>query len=259
MIGRTNTGGGGGGLNYKVVGGTTAPSNPKENTIWIMTDAKITSHVFCTTEPENPVEGMAWIRNGKTSAVSFNALKKNGIVILPVAVCLYVDGAWVQLDSYIYQAGIWVQFATACVYLFNMGDKCENLTGGWGAVSGGLSGHYGKTPSVTFSGNTMTAEFSPTRITVGQVKTVNAIDLTERNKLVFHITDVVDPASASLVGVIDDSSEKIVMVASAPVAVGDVEIDLSAVSGSYKVGIVLKTTDSKNGHTLVTVDSIGLE
>ena len=34
MIGRTNAGGGAS-LNFKVVGGTAAPSNPKENTIWV--------------------------------------------------------------------------------------------------------------------------------------------------------------------------------------------------------------------------------
>lgn len=42
---------GGTSLNFKVVGGTTAPSNPKENTIWVNTDHKITEWHFGADEP----------------------------------------------------------------------------------------------------------------------------------------------------------------------------------------------------------------
>ena len=38
-------------LNFKVVGGTSAPSNPKENTIWVNTSTAITSWDFSATEP----------------------------------------------------------------------------------------------------------------------------------------------------------------------------------------------------------------
>ena len=52
MIGRTNAGGGsGGGLNFKVVGGTSAPASPKENTIWVNTDTAIPSWHFGVDEP----------------------------------------------------------------------------------------------------------------------------------------------------------------------------------------------------------------
>ena len=73
--GTGNTGGGSGGLNFKVVGGTTSPSNPKENTIWVNTDQKITSWIFSATKPEGPSEGTVWIMTGTTSTVEFNALK----------------------------------------------------------------------------------------------------------------------------------------------------------------------------------------
>ena len=45
MIGPTNARGGGGGLNLKVVGGTTQPTNPRENTIWVNTTTAITGYV----------------------------------------------------------------------------------------------------------------------------------------------------------------------------------------------------------------------
>ena len=52
MIGRTNAGGGaGGGLNFKVVGGTSTPASTKENTIWVNTDTAIPSWHFGVDEP----------------------------------------------------------------------------------------------------------------------------------------------------------------------------------------------------------------
>ena len=107
MLGRTNTGGGGGGgLNFQVVGGTTAPSNPKENTIWINTTEKITSWIFSATEPQNPIPGMVWIRTGVSSPAEFNALKKNGIQVYPISAKQYVSGAWVNVTVKIYQDAV---------------------------------------------------------------------------------------------------------------------------------------------------------
>ena len=84
MLGRTNTGGGCTSLNFKVVGNP-QPSNPKEHTIWVDTDVPISSYVFSATEPEAPEEGMVWISIGTSSAVEFNALKKNALQVYPIA------------------------------------------------------------------------------------------------------------------------------------------------------------------------------
>lgn len=43
--------GSGAGLNFKVVGGTTAPTSPSENTIWVNTSTSITSWVFSSNNP----------------------------------------------------------------------------------------------------------------------------------------------------------------------------------------------------------------
>lgn len=40
-------------LNFKIVGGTTEPTNPKENMIWVNTDQKITGWNFRATDPFN--------------------------------------------------------------------------------------------------------------------------------------------------------------------------------------------------------------
>lgn len=69
MIGRTNTGGGsGGGLNFRVVGGTVAPSNPKENDIWINTDHKITEWIV---DAVNPFESSEEIFTSDGSIIGY--------------------------------------------------------------------------------------------------------------------------------------------------------------------------------------------
>lgn len=50
MIGRTNTGGGGG-LNFRVIGGTSLPANPKTNDIWVNTSVEIPEWTFTTDNP----------------------------------------------------------------------------------------------------------------------------------------------------------------------------------------------------------------
>ena len=123
--------GGGSGLNFKVVGNP-QPSSPAENTIWVNTDIPITSYVFSATEPTEPAEGMVWIKTDNSGPVEINALKKNQIQVYPVSVKQYVNGAWVDVVAKIYQDGTWKDLA---LWLFNSGDMCETVTGGWVATS----------------------------------------------------------------------------------------------------------------------------
>lgn len=121
MIGRTNAGGGGGGLNFKVVGGTTQPENPKENTIWVNTDRPITSWAFSTDAPGSPADGMVWIKTGFGSATPFNALKKNEVQVCPFSTQQYLDGAWADKTAMIYADGIWSLFHPSKEYVIQNG------------------------------------------------------------------------------------------------------------------------------------------
>lgn len=123
MIGRTNAGGGsGGGLNFKVVGGTSTPSSPKENTIWVNTDAEITSWVFSATEPETPAAGMVWFTTDKKSTAPFNALKKNNITLCPISTQQYVSGAWVEKTAKCGKSGEWVEVKIPGFFIFKSGE-----------------------------------------------------------------------------------------------------------------------------------------
>lgn len=122
---------GGASLNFKVVGGTAEPVNPKENTIWVNTDAEVTGWAFAA---ENPYEGdvpsgAVWVKTGVFGVTSFNALKKNAVQIIPNA-CYQFDGTQFSAKpALLYQNGTWVNFSK--IDLYNSGDTCSDVTGGW--------------------------------------------------------------------------------------------------------------------------------
>lgn len=120
-------GAGGGGLNFRVIGNP-PPASPKVNDIWIDTDVPITGYELSPAEPANMTEGMVWITIGTSSTVAFNALKKNGIQVYPIYAKQYVSGALVDKTAKSWQGGEWVDWIR---YLFNNGDQCTELTGGW--------------------------------------------------------------------------------------------------------------------------------
>lgn len=123
MIGRTNAGGGsGGGLNFKVVGGTSTPASPKENTIWVNSSVSITSWVFSATEPEAPAAGMVWFTTDKKSTAPFNALKKNDITLCPISTQQYVSGAWAEKTAKCYKSGEWVEVKIPGFFIFKSGE-----------------------------------------------------------------------------------------------------------------------------------------
>lgn len=129
--------GGGTSLNFKVAGNP-QPENPRENTIWVNTDVPIGAWYFTATQPENLNEGDVWFPVGTSSSVEFNALKKNGIQIYPLAAKQCVGGAWVDVEAKIYQGGEWVDWI---VYLLKDGNECTRITGGWtteGYTYGGI-------------------------------------------------------------------------------------------------------------------------
>lgn len=142
---------GGAALNFKVVGGTTQPANPSENTIWVNTDTAIASWAFSADQPTG-AEGMVWISTGAQSTASFNALKKNVLYVYPIVCLQYVGGAWNNKTALLYQRGEWVSLAK---YLLQGADlHAENggtwSSDGWGITSG--SGWEWNNYSITSNG-----------------------------------------------------------------------------------------------------------
>ena len=103
-------GGGDTALNLAVVGGTAQPANPKEHTIWVNTDAEIAGWIIAPSQPDNPAEGMVFMKTDTRSAIVCNVLKKNAILLTPIAAKQYIGGAWVDKEAGIYQGGAWQDF-----------------------------------------------------------------------------------------------------------------------------------------------------
>lgn len=116
-------------LSFSIVGGTTQPSNPANNTVWVNTSTAISSWVFSATTPSSPAEGMVWFLTGTASNVAFNALNKNDIMVYPLSTKQYVGGAWVDKIVASYKNGAWVSWWDG--YLYKNGDEYKYITGGW--------------------------------------------------------------------------------------------------------------------------------
>lgn len=114
-------GGGSNPLNFKVVGGTTAPANPKENTIWANTDTAISSWAFSATQPDAPAEGMVWITTGAASPNAFNALKKNTLHVYPTTLHQHIGGVWIFKTAKVYKDGVWNEIMDLAPYFFKSG------------------------------------------------------------------------------------------------------------------------------------------
>jgi len=103
-------GGSGGGLNFTVVGGTTQPANPAENTVWVVTDVPAGAWSVSFNTPDPAQEGDIFL---KLSPSSFSVdLTGDGAVTVKISnVLQLVAGAWVQREARIYRNGAWEEAA----------------------------------------------------------------------------------------------------------------------------------------------------
>lgn len=128
---------GGAGLNFKVVGGTTTPASPKENTIWINTDVACGEYQFTTAEPTTKANGAAleigdiWIKTHSYSDKTFNALKKNNVEISPINAYQWDGTAWKNKTAYIYISGAWVSLTMQFVTNGQRVTEFETLPNYW--------------------------------------------------------------------------------------------------------------------------------
>ena len=132
-------GGGSNPLNLHVVGGASQPLSPKENTIWVNTSTAITDWVISPVQPAGSA-GMVWIQTGESSSASFNALKKNSLMICPVAVKQYTSsgwgGSWHDMTGKTYTGGKWVDWVRYQYINLDANTwTSQNVTGQGGSIS----------------------------------------------------------------------------------------------------------------------------
>ena len=212
--------GGGPGLNFKVVGGTSQPTNPRENTIWINTSTTITDWVFSTTQPTSAT-GRVWILTDTFSNAEFNALKKNGIYVYPISAKQYVSGAWKDVTVKSYLNGAWVSWWQG--ELYDSGNLYESVTGGW------TTDDTTSVPTITYNATNMTIT-ATTAGTNRKVRTKKTIDTSRWSKLVFEGTHN-NAQSYNTMGLLDSSKNEVASVQ----LINSHELDISSLNGWYYV------------------------
>ena len=257
--------GGGSGLNFEVkayASEDSLPATAKENTIAVITETPITAYTFSATEPTDPIEGAVWIRIGAASPVEFNALKKNEIRVYPVSAKQYVSGAWVGKTAKSYQGGEWVAWVTD-TFLYNKGDFCTDVTGGWKSISIVDGSNRAGTLAMADNGSsitlwaTMPGDYTSTAGYVVE----NEIDVTHFKQLTINVTGVEGTYGCSFFlcvftpGMTNWSSGTIA--SKQFTATGETTLDISSVSG--EVGIGIKVTNNYSSVFIkMTYDSVCL-
>lgn len=243
-------------LNFKVVGGTEQPENLKGNTVWVNTDTAISGWVFSPEEPAEPSEGLVWIGLGTASPAPFNALKKGGLYCFPASCRQYAGGAWVNAEAYVYTDGAWVQFGRKEVYLYNNGDMCTSVTGGWQARDLGIpSGAKAPTVTVNTSNIKLLAGYNYSSISAGVYEVVNDIDVSGFSALTITVDAVNNiTRGAFRIAVFDrsisswgDESCSNAKASAGITASGTVTIDISSITGPCAIGIMTQNHCSATG------------
>ena len=217
------SGGGGGGLNFKVIGGTTQPSNPAQNTIWINTTIDIAEYMLTPTAPSNPYIGLLWIKTGLTGKATFDALKKNTLQ-LSVSDCKqYISDKLSPMDGFIYQDSEWIRISSVWDgTLFDNGNQYEDYTGGWV--------HSSETIGTTLSGYSDAASSWGTF-----ARTVNPVDLTDWNTVNVNFTALSQNVTIAVNTVTGLGTAASLPGYVKPTAVGIGTLDVSSLSGEHYI------------------------
>lgn len=257
MIGRTNTGGGGGGgvggFELTVYGGTTSPAKAAHNAIWLYTDVEITSSVLSAIEPANPVHGMAWVTIGDAGIIKIDSpVGGDWITVYPISAKQYISGAWVDKEAKSYRDGAWVEWAT---YLYNKGDLCSDITGGWKTMNGMEYNGYNTTGSYVDNGDSFTVSVSSGASHIARI-TNNKINLTGVNKISVVALEgnygwlSLSTANTAL------SSNVATIVATCDLKAGTTTLDVSSISGAYYIAVRASNGVGDNTRRTITVSQI---
>lgn len=228
-------GGGGNPLNYKVVGNP-QPANPKDNTIWLNTDVKITGHSFVAEQPENMAEGEVWFKTSDTSPGAFNALKENNITVYPIKTMQMVSGTLVDVKAKIWQDGAWVEWFSPYI-LYSLGDEGIGITGGW--VQTSYAGVTGGKVTKNEDSITLTADFSGNIA----ITTKNAIDMSGYSILKVKLTGCTPGNHSNRMIVLSlhsgstPTENNRVALASTSGSVGELVLSVNDINESYWVSV----------------------
>lgn len=243
---------GGAGIDLTVIGGTSQPASPSENTVWVNTATSIGEVYIQSTAPESPAAGDVWINNfvkGETLQVSESPY----LEITVGTVKQYNGSSWTDPDVQIYKNGAW---HTSALYIFSDGKYSD-----YGVFDTGYSGSSSSTSPI--SGISITTYGGETCLKVPLVGSStyytryisSPIDVTKYNTMsvTAHSPNLSGSSSYPNIVGLDDTLHGITSTSStfdviAYKAYSDAHevkmtstVDISSISGNYYVGIFTRS------------------
>lgn len=248
-------GGGSSPLNFRVVGGTSAPSSPRENDIWVNTGTAIPSWSMAVDAPENPANGMVWVETGAFSSAAFNAVKKNQLLVYPLTAYQYLAGSWTKVTAKSFIGGAWRDWWAG--QLYDYGTEYPDITGALTAYAMDFSGSDSRKPTITKNANNIVITTNSTNYSGGLAYWAKKIDLTNHNALKFNGSCVDSSQNRARILVLSSISTSSVVASGVPKTVADdVEIDISALNGEYYIGF--SVSRGSGGNNSITINQVTL-
>lgn len=256
---------GGASLNFEVVGGTTEPTNPKENTIWVNTETAIGEWQFSAVEPTTRVDGSAlvagdvWCKTSDFGTRGFNALKKNGIIIYIASAYQWNGTAWISQETQAYIDGGWEQ---AGAFLCAKGVVTQGFSLEASTKGASISNTGTQTPTITYGDGYVQIGYSEA-YNRGGVWVMPAIDLTNYSNLCVKLTDVVPTKGDVYLHIASSYVDKFSSVAKSarlrdfPNSV--VKVDISSVTGVNYVCFAVNGNGGSSGTQYLQFADLWLE
>lgn len=147
-------------LNFRVYTAATLPDAAQENDICIVSDVPMKNWILSPDAPSGAprTDGDVWIQYSVTGN-TVNIAKTGAMMVVTISASQYVDGVWVYRTAKSHRDGEWVSWV---IYLYNSGDQCTAITGGWERKAyGGTAG------SVTLNSDNITIVSSDSSVCAG--------------------------------------------------------------------------------------------
>lgn len=242
-------------LNFRFKSYTTEAAllldTPPENTIGVVTTTPIGKYAFSATEPTTidgaaVSEGDVWILDGTASPAAMQVSKKNGVEVwaYPLLCKQYISGTWVAKTAESYIGGAWIGFET---YLYNNGDNIGGMIGKRLWYTGGAGGVTFETAQVTLQvqssynnqGPGGSEIVSPQLINLTNVATITVLCFQTGGEGFVYVNATNTP---SFPGAATAAHTSIPTATS----MQSVSLDVSALSGSYYIGVAAAINQAGN-------------
>ena len=116
-----------------IITATSLPTKVKNGQIVVITNTTPKNITFDYKAPNTSVAGDLFIQIYAQDLNKFQIVSGNKKVILNIkSVSQYINGAYSTAEAYLGVNGSWIPLFTKEIYIYDTGNQCTNITGGWG-------------------------------------------------------------------------------------------------------------------------------